>query len=64
MKTRRSIICAMTEKIWNQFKDELRGFITSRVNDKEEAKDILDIPVMLTPSPDIDPFVIGYGQRA
>ena len=54
----------MTEKIWNQFKDELRGFITSRVNDKEEAKDILDIPVMLTPSPDIDPFVIGYGQRA
>jgi hypothetical protein len=25
---------------------------------------LLDIPVMLTPSPDIDPFVIGDGQRA
>ncbi|MCT4588112.1 MAG: RNA polymerase sigma factor SigZ [Carboxylicivirga sp.] len=31
----------MTEKIWNQFKDELLAFIKSRVNDKDMSEDIL-----------------------
>lgn len=31
----------MTEKIWNQFKEELMVFIISKVGDKELAKDLL-----------------------
>jgi len=31
----------MTEQIWNRFKEELLGFIQSRVKDKEVTEDIL-----------------------
>ncbi|NPD86390.1 RNA polymerase sigma factor SigZ [Lentimicrobium sp. L6] len=31
----------MTEKIWNKFKEELLGFIISKVNDKDLAHDLL-----------------------
>lgn len=31
----------MTEKIWNEFNNELLGFVKSKINDTEIAKDIL-----------------------
>jgi hypothetical protein len=42
----------------------LVAFYSCKVNKKDSDSSSVDIPVMLTPSPDIDPFVIGYGQRA